>query len=112
MTPTDVRDYKAHLVTVEHRAPATVNRRLAALRKFFAWAKGDGRVTRASRPTWSRACRLRRGHPKSLDKREVDRLIRMAERAARSGISPSSCCCAIPAYGLVSSVPSVLPISR
>jgi integrase len=40
-----VRDYKAHLVTVEHRAPATVNRRLAALRKFFAWAKGDGRVT-------------------------------------------------------------------
>jgi hypothetical protein len=32
-TPTDVRDYKAHLVAVEHRDPATVNRRLAALRK-------------------------------------------------------------------------------
>jgi len=41
-TPTDVRDYKAHLVVIEHRAPAKVNRRLAALRKFFAWAKGSG----------------------------------------------------------------------
>src|SRR5207248_4497787 len=44
VTPTDIRDYKAHLVTVLHRTPATINRRLAALRKFFGWAKGDGRI--------------------------------------------------------------------
>ena len=31
VTPTDVRDYRAHLVSVERRQPATVNRRLAAL---------------------------------------------------------------------------------
>jgi site-specific recombinase XerD len=38
-TPTDIRDYRAHLVTIEKRRPATVNRRLAALRRFFQWAK-------------------------------------------------------------------------
>src|SRR5829696_3508402 len=45
VTPTDVRDYRAHLVSVEHRAPATVNRRLAALRKFFIWAKAERHIT-------------------------------------------------------------------
>src|SRR5215207_272025 len=45
VTPTDVRDYKAHLVSVERRQPATVNRRLAALRRFFLWAKAVGRTT-------------------------------------------------------------------
>ena len=35
VTPTDVRDYRSHLITVEKRQPATVNRRLAALRRFF-----------------------------------------------------------------------------
>jgi site-specific recombinase XerD len=32
---TAVRDCRAHLLTVERREPATVNRRLAALRRFF-----------------------------------------------------------------------------
>src|SRR3982750_4742446 len=45
VTPTDVRAYRAHLVTVQRRAPATVNRRLAALKKFFAWAKGRKLIT-------------------------------------------------------------------
>src|SRR2546423_909911 len=39
ITPTDIRDYRAHLVAVEQRQPAAVNRRLAALRKFFQWAQ-------------------------------------------------------------------------
>ena len=42
VTPTDVRDYKAHLVSVERRQPATVNRRLATLRCFCPWAKAAG----------------------------------------------------------------------
>src|SRR5919198_1960963 len=33
VTPTDVLDYKAHLRTVQRRQAATVNRRLAALRR-------------------------------------------------------------------------------
>src|SRR3712207_4884972 len=42
VTPTDVRDYRAHLQTVERRAPATVNRRLAALRAFFRFCVATG----------------------------------------------------------------------
>jgi len=81
-TPTDVRDYKARLVAVEHRAPATVNRRLAALRKFFAWAKGDGRITELPTDLVKGVPAAPRA-PKSLDKREVDRLVLMAERGGK-----------------------------
>src|SRR5687768_15992885 len=38
LTRIDVRDYKQHLLSVEGNASATVNRRLAALRAFGAWA--------------------------------------------------------------------------
>jgi integrase/recombinase XerD len=44
VTPTDLHDYRAHLRTIERRVPATVNRRLAALRRFFTWAKAAGRA--------------------------------------------------------------------
>src|SRR5215208_5424513 len=44
VTPTDVREYRGYLLNVEKRQPATVNRRLAALRRFFVWAKATGLV--------------------------------------------------------------------
>jgi site-specific recombinase XerD len=37
----DIQEYKSHL-TVRGRAPATINRRLIALRGFFRWAKQEG----------------------------------------------------------------------
>src|SRR5215218_6184117 len=46
MAPTDLRDYKPHLRTVKQRQAATVNRRLAALRKFFVWARGAGKIAK------------------------------------------------------------------
>jgi site-specific recombinase XerD len=79
VTPTDLRDYRAHLRTVERRAPATVNRRLAALRRFFTWAKATGRVRDVPTegvkgiPSTPRT-------PKSLAKRDLDRLLRAAEQ--------------------------------
>lgn len=82
VTPTDIRDYKSHLLNVENRKPATVNRRLAALRKFFQWAKAEGRVqdvpTEATRGVKSEGTA-----PKWLDKREVDRLIRAAQKEGK-----------------------------
>ena len=40
ITPTDIRAYREFLQEqVPPAAPATINRRLAALRRFFAWAK-------------------------------------------------------------------------
>jgi site-specific recombinase XerD len=82
VTPTDVRDYRAALLTVANRAPATVNRRLAALRRFFRWAKAQKLV--AELPTEGvRGVNTPKKAPKSLAKREVDRLVRHAERAGR-----------------------------
>src|SRR4051812_36219550 len=37
VTPTDVREYRGYLMNVEKRQPSTVNRCLAALRRFFQW---------------------------------------------------------------------------
>jgi site-specific recombinase XerD len=80
VTPTDVLDYKAHLRTVQRRQAATVNRRLAALRKFFLWAQGTGRITELPTAT-VKGVRSSPRVPKSLPKRDVDRLIREAEKA-------------------------------
>ncbi len=83
VTPTDVLDHKSHLRTVQRRQAATVNRRLAALRKFFLWARATGQITDLptlevkSVPAGSRA-------PKSLAKREADRLIRAVEQSANT----------------------------
>jgi site-specific recombinase XerD len=79
VTPTDLRDYKAHLRTVERLQAATVNRRLAALRRFFLWAKGSGRIT--GLPTEQvKGIPAAPRTPKALTKRDVDRLLREAER--------------------------------
>ncbi len=79
VTPTDLREYRGFLRTVEQKQAATVNRRLAALRKFFAWAKGVGRIT--DLPTEQvKGLPAAPRTPKALAKREIDRLIREAER--------------------------------
>jgi site-specific recombinase XerD len=79
VTPTDIRDYKAHLRTVEQKQAATINRRLAALRRFFGWAKGAGTITEL--PTEAvKGVPAAPRTPKSLPKRDVDRLLRAAER--------------------------------
>src|SRR6059058_3088914 len=80
VTPTDIRDYRSHLVAVEKRQPATVNRRLAALRKLFLWAKGQGLISELPTDAVKGIASVPRA-PKWLNKREVDRLIRACERS-------------------------------
>src|SRR3954453_10245206 len=79
ITPTDIREYRSFLLNVQGRKAATVNRRLAAIRKFCQWAHGTGRIRElptegvkgvASSPT----------APRWLPKRDVDRLLRETER--------------------------------
>ena len=79
VTPTDVRDYRAYLIGVEKRQPATVNRRLAALRRFFNWAKATGQVKELPTDNVKGVASSPRA-PHWLDKRDVDRLIRSVER--------------------------------
>ena len=42
----DLINYRQHLVSVERLRPATVNRRLQALRRFCRWAR-DGKILKA-----------------------------------------------------------------
>src|SRR5215210_7615971 len=75
VTPTDVREYRGHLLNVEKRQPATVNRRLAALRRFFQWAKATGLAKELPTDNVKGVASSPRA-PHWLDKRDVDRLIR------------------------------------
>jgi site-specific recombinase XerD len=79
VTPTDVREYRGHLLTVERRQPATVNRRLAALRRFFQWAKATGLAKELPTENVKGVASSPRA-PRWLEKRDVDRLIRAVER--------------------------------
>lgn len=84
ITPTDIRDYRSYLQTNQGRTPATINRRLAALRRFFLWAIGAG-VTSGNPATIVKGVQSVLRGPRSLEKREVDKLIRMAEKDATDG---------------------------
>jgi site-specific recombinase XerD len=79
VTPTDVREYRGYLLNVEKRQPATVNRRLAALRRFFQWAKAIGLVKELPTENVKGVASAPRA-PHWLEKRDVDRLIRTVER--------------------------------
>jgi integrase/recombinase XerD len=79
VTPTDLRDYRAFLLTAKRSSPATVNRHLAALKRFFRYALAMGWV--AEDPTAVvKGIATVPVAPKALAKREVDKLLRAAER--------------------------------
>jgi site-specific recombinase XerD len=44
ITPTHIREYRSYLLSIKARKAATVNRHLAAIRKFWQWAHGSGRI--------------------------------------------------------------------
>jgi integrase/recombinase XerD len=79
VTPTDIREYRGYLLNVEKRQPSTVNRRLAALRRFFQWAKATGLARELPTDSVKGVASSPRA-PRWLEKREVDRLIRTVER--------------------------------
>jgi len=78
--PEDLRDYRAHLLSVRRAAPATVNRRVSALRAFFAFlhARGDIPSNPAARLS---GVRMSRPAPKALSEPELRRLLREARRS-------------------------------
>jgi site-specific recombinase XerD len=82
VTPTDVRDFRASLRDAQHRSPATINRKLAALRSFFQWA-----ITAGLRPDHPLATvkdvREEPRRPRWFVKRDLDRLLRELEAAAK-----------------------------
>lgn len=80
ITPTDLRDYKRHLLTDRALKPNSVNRKLATLRAFLGWAV-EARLIRDGRsPAFPRSVRQVRPGPRWLDRREVRALIRAVEQ--------------------------------
>jgi site-specific recombinase XerD len=79
--PGDIRDYREHLQEqVPPLAPATINRRLAALRRFFSWAKENGFAE--NQPTERiRNVETTDHGPRSLDRKQWHRLQRVVEQA-------------------------------
>lgn len=61
-------------------APATINRRLAALRRFFTWAK-EHQLTDVQLATPIRNVESTEHGPRSLDRKQWNRLQRCVERA-------------------------------
>ena len=79
VTPTDIKEYRQHLLSVENRAASTINRKLAALSALMQWAVNSGKIS--SDPTQKiKLIRKVESAPKWLDKREQFALSRAIER--------------------------------
>jgi integrase/recombinase XerD len=79
ITPTDLREYRSYLLTTKRSSPATVNRHLAALKRFFRFAQATGWVTEDPTLVVKGIATVPIA-PKALSKRDVDKLLRAAER--------------------------------
>lgn len=82
VTSIDLKEYQAHMINVRHLAPATVNRRMAAIRSWLKWCQERGEIE--SLPRWPKRVAEIEQAPKALTKREQDRFVRAVDR----GMSP------------------------
>ncbi len=83
VTPTDIREFRDWLVRAANRKPATVNRKLAALRAYFMFCKAHG-YRKDDLPTDGvRRVAEQPAGPRWFLKREVNGLIRAVERYGR-----------------------------
>ncbi len=83
LTPGDVKDYKQRLLKVEKAAPATINRRLAALRAYAGWARAKGLIA-YSPVNGIDSVEEQKLAPKWLDKQQQSRLLREVEVAVNA----------------------------
>lgn len=79
LTPTDVREYRQWMVITQGLAPATANRRIAALRAYTSWARFAGLI--AGTPTNGiKFVDEQRSPPRWLDRQQQAALNRTLER--------------------------------
>jgi integrase/recombinase XerC len=78
LASTDLISYRQHLASVERLRPATVNRRLQALRRFCHWAQ-EHKILKADPGEAVKSVRVtQRGRPHGLEEPEVHALLRVA----------------------------------
>lgn len=81
-----IRLYRYHLAHELHRAAATVNRHLMALRKLFAWAKEIGYVPIDPTDGVSLVHEDGQAPSRPLSAEEVDKMLAAAQNGARVGL--------------------------
>lgn len=79
VTPTDVRAYWQYLLNDKHQKASTINRKLAALTTFMAWAKAAGHIEHDPTTHVRFVEEAPRG-PRYLDKKEQYALQRAIEK--------------------------------
>ena len=77
LAPSELRTWKAHLRDDLKFEPATVNRKLAALRSFLAWAAAEGLAAEIATP---RSIQQVKPPPRWLDRKQQRALVRAVER--------------------------------
>jgi len=83
ITPTDLRAYQRFLSDHRRLTPSSVNRKLATLNSFLAWAARTGRLPAGSLPALPKALPRERRGPWWLDRREQYARRRAVERVGR-----------------------------
>jgi integrase/recombinase XerC len=78
-TPTDVREYRAHLKTVDRAAPATINRKIESLRSYGAYLVSTGQLE-ANPAAGAKGVREQQAAPKWLERKDQARLMRELEK--------------------------------
>jgi integrase/recombinase XerC len=79
VTPTDIRQYRDHLLHEEHRKASTINRHLAALSVFMIWARQSGQIESDPTQGVKNIPQVSNG-PKYLDKKQQYALQRAIEK--------------------------------
>lgn len=80
LAPSELREWKGHLRDDRHLEPASVNRKLAALRSLLRWAEDEGLAPEIVAP---KSLRQVKPPPRWLSRLEQRSLIRAAERSGR-----------------------------
>lgn len=76
VTELDLAEYRQYLM--RNMKPSTVNRRLAAIRKWLSWAQDTGQIGRL--PRLPRRVRQEKLAPRALSRKEQNALLRAVER--------------------------------
>ncbi len=87
LTQTDAKEYRAHLLTVERASPATINRKLAAIKNYIRWGMETGQIDYDPTARVS-GVREQPAAPKWLERRELARLQRELERRRLAAKTP------------------------
>ena len=100
LAPSELREWKAHLRDALKLEPATVNRKLAALRSFLRWAAAEGLAPEMVAP---KSIKQVKPPPRWLDRKEQRASSAPSSATAWPATSPWSRSCSTPACGSPSS---------